>query len=106
MIRRLLFLLALSATGCVASKQQTQAVTPAEFDSASASALAFDTPVTADYPLLGLARAGREPQAFAGYQDSVTEFFAVWSDDHRSSDPWNAGFDRESVSVKTGVRYR
>jgi hypothetical protein len=106
MIRRLLFILALGATGCVASKQQAQAPAPAEFDSASASALAFDTPVTADYPLLGLARAGREPAAFAGYQDSVVEYFSVWSDDHRSNDPWCNTVDRESVSVKTGVRYR
>jgi hypothetical protein len=105
MIRRLLLTLALCATGCAASKQQAQAPAP-EFDSASASALAFDTPVQPEYPLLGLAREGREPQAFAGYQDSVMEFFAVWSDDHRSNDPWNASFDRESVSVKTGVRYR
>ena len=73
---------------------------------AAASALAFDPPLAPDYPLLGLDRDSREPGAFIGYQDSVTEYFASGLSDNQSDDPNQAGFDRWSSSTRVGVRYR
>jgi hypothetical protein len=96
-------------TGCAASAPRNlvkASANPGEYEPASASALAFDTPVAPPYPLLGLAREPREMAAFAGFQDSVTEFFAVSTDDYQSSDPFYDSYNRESVSVKVGTRTR
>ena len=96
-------------TGCAASAPPETAKTaaPARFyEPAEASALVFDTPVGPPYPLLGLAREERQMAAFAGFQDSVTEFFFVASDDSQSTNPWNNSYDRQSVSVKVGTRTR
>ena len=68
--------------------------------------MAFDTRVAPPYPLLGLAREPREIGAFAGFQDSVTEYFVVATDDYQSNNPWNNSYDRESISVKVGTRTR
>lgn len=106
-IRRALLIFCVMVTGCAAQRGNSAKPQAAmEYEPASASALAFDSPVAPLYPLPGLERGPREPSAFAGYQDTVTEFFAVSVDDHQSSDPYNDTYDRESVSVKVGVRYR
>ncbi|MDB5302660.1 MAG: hypothetical protein JWM97_209 [Phycisphaerales bacterium] len=80
--------------------------TPHEYEPASASALAFDSPVAAAYPLPGLARGPREPGAFVGYQDSVIEYFSIGLEDHQSDGDWFNGYDRWSFTSKSGVRYR
>jgi len=108
-MRWALIISTLLLTGCAASAPQENGKTsalPKNYDSSEASALAFDAPVGPAYPLLGLAREPREIGAFAGFQDSVTEFFAVSTDDYQSSNPWNNSYDRESISVKVGTRTR
>ena len=108
-MRPALIISALLLTGCAAGAPRQSAKTsalPKDYEPSEASALAFDAPVTPPYPLLGLAREPREMAAFAGFQDSVTEFFAVSTDDYQSSDPWNDSYTRESVSVKIGTRTR
>jgi len=92
-------------TGCSAMRGGHQPVAHV-YEPSAASALAFDSPIAPPYELAGLARGPREPSAFAGFQDSVTEYFAVSIDDHQSTDPYNDTYDRETVSVKVGVRYR
>jgi hypothetical protein len=76
------------------------------YEPAAASALAFDSPIAPPYELLGLERDAREAGAFIGYEDTITEFFAVGTVDHQSDDPWLTSYDRWTVSEKTGVRYR
>jgi len=108
-MRWALIISTLLLTGCAASAPQENGKTsalPKNYDSSEASALAFDAPVGPAYPLLGLAREPREIGAFAGFQDSVTEFFAVSTDDYQSSNPLNNSYDRESISVKVGTRTR
>ncbi|MDB5291612.1 MAG: hypothetical protein JWL69_2853 [Phycisphaerales bacterium] len=95
--------------GCASSTPHPAApvaATSTDYEPAAASALAFDSPVAAAYPLPGLARGPREPGAFVGYQDSVIEFFSVGLEDHQSDGDWFDGYDRWSYTVKSGVRYR
>ncbi|HZL33721.1 MAG TPA: hypothetical protein VFC78_00340 [Tepidisphaeraceae bacterium] len=73
---------------------------------AAASALAFASPLTPDYPLLGLDREPREPGAFIGYQDTVTESFSIGLTDNQSNDPTQDFYNRWSYSEKVGVRYK
>jgi hypothetical protein len=108
-MRWALVITALLLTGCAASTSRETGKTAAltkDYESSEASALAFDTRVAPPYPLLGLAREPREMGAFAGFQDSVTEYFVVATDDNQSSEPWNDSYNRESISVKVGTRTR
>jgi hypothetical protein len=85
-----------------------------------AVALAFDPPVPAPEVAIDLSRSERQPQAFLGYDEGVVEFFSIRTDDRQygslgihsggsgyggygsgSSD----NFEREAISVKSGVRY-
>lgn len=103
-----LLLVGLAAAGCAtAPRNKETAAKPAipAYQPAAASALAFDSPVTPPYPLLGLDRDAREPGAFVGYQDSVTEIFATGFEDHQTNDPTTDQYDRWSYSTKVGVRY-
>ena len=77
-----------------------------EFQPATASALAFDTPVTPSYALAGLDRDAREASAFLGYQDTVIESFAMGLEDHQTQDPSQDTYDHWSYTSKVGVRYR
>ena len=99
------------ASGCASSARQQQAnddlkPAPRHYAPAAASALAFDSTVAPAYPLLGLDRAAREPGAYMGYQDGVAEYFSVGIDDNFTNDPASTTYQRESTSVKVGVRYR
>ena len=108
-MKRLLFIsLCVLGTGCAANRPATADRSRAadQYESAEAAALAFDSPVTPDYALPGLDRGPREPWAFAGYEDSVTEYYSVSVGDQQSTDPWNNVYDRISISQKVGVRYR
>jgi hypothetical protein len=77
-----------------------------QYEPASASALAFDSPVFAGYELPGLDRAAREPGVFMGYQDVTVESFSMGIVDHQSNDPWLSFYDRYTFSEKVGTRYR
>jgi hypothetical protein len=102
-------LLSCLVAGCASTSPHAPAPSASavtQYEPAAASALAFDSPVAAAYPLPGLARGPREPSAFIGYQDTVTEFFVIGFEDHQSTGDWLDGYDRYSYTEKSGVRYR
>jgi hypothetical protein len=75
----------------------------AKYRPATAGSLAFDPPVTRNEAPLDLARSGREPAAFAGYDEGVAEYFLIRVDDRQSYD--NTGLSRSSSSnnnISTG----
>lgn len=76
------------------------------YDSASASALAFDAPVAAGYDLPGLDREARQPGAYLGYDTVSTEYFSIGMTDDQMSDPFCDVYDRWSYTEKTGSRSR
>ena len=70
-----------------------------------AAALIFTPPITLGTPVLDLSRAGREPEAFWGYSQGVTDTYDVQLDDRQYTDPWTGGY-RESFSERSGTSYR
>jgi hypothetical protein len=106
-VRRLpTLLIALLATGCVASHPAATAVAPEpRYDDATAAALAFDPPMTANEFHPELARGPRENSAVLGYEDSTVESYTTVSDNLESS-PFGDAYAKESVTVKSGTRSR
>ncbi len=98
--------------GCASAPSRNDPSRPAatrewrDYEPAAASALAFSSPIAPPYPLLGLDRGAREPGAFIGFQDSVTEAFVIGVYDQQSTDPYQDVYLRSSGSEKVGVRYR
>lgn len=79
----------------------------------AASALVFEPAIARDGPVPELGRDGRQPEAFVGYAEGVTEYFSVRWDDRQSN--WGGGphggggydrFERRAVSEKVGALYR
>jgi hypothetical protein len=108
--RYLLILAAALLTGCAANYPQ-QPTADAElashhYEASTASALAFDAPIAAAYPLPGLERDAREPGAFIGYEDSAVEFFSIGTIDNQSNDPYLDTYNRWSYTEKVGTRSR
>ena len=102
-------LVSLIGFGCASHPRaaQVRATPPVpRYQPATASALAFDTPVTPSYALAGLDRDAREAGAFLGYQDTVTEYFAMGIEDHQTQDPSQDTYDHWTYTSKVGVRYR
>ena len=101
-----MLLIGLLATGCVASRPAATAVAPEpHYDDATAAALAFDPPMTANEFHPELARAPRENSAVLGYEDSTVESYTTVSDNLESS-PFGDAYAKESVTVKSGTRSR
>ena len=99
----------IALTGCATNRAQEARNTLTEqrqYEPATASALAFDAPVAAAYPLPGLERDAREPGAFIGYQETVIESFSIGMEDNQSSDPSLDLYYRSSLTGKFGTRYR
>src|SRR5580698_2400123 len=71
----------------------------------AASALAFDPPLTLHQRPLELSRAGRGEAAFAGYEDSTTTYFDIWTDDRRTTDS-TENYVREGYSEQVGSTRR
>ena len=85
-----------------------------------AAALVFSPPLLQDTPPLELARDERQPSAFMGYPEGVTEFFYLRWDDrqiggegsgsgfHNSGSGFGSGdrYERRAISEKVGVLYR
>lgn len=95
------------AGGCATSATPPAAqpsATLAHYREASSSALAFDPPIDGGIPHPELARAGREPSAFMGFDQGSTEFYATVMDDAQTD--CGPVYTQESVSVRTGVRSR
>ena len=111
-------LVAVALQGCArgpSDREKAEARLEAEpLDSArpAAAALVFEPAMAADSPRPDLAREGRQPEAFVGYAEGVTEYFYVRWDDSQSN--WGAGhhggnydrFERRAVSEKMGALYR
>jgi hypothetical protein len=111
-VKRILFIsLVLALAGCAASQPVVKivpappALSDAAVDSRPAAALVFTPPVTLGMPALNLSRAGREPQAFWGFNQGVTDYYDVQLDDRQYTDPFTGGY-RESFSERTGTSYR
>ena len=76
----------------------------------AAAALVFEPPAGRGVPPAVLARDDRQPEAFVGYAEGVTEYFYVRWDDRQS----NRGrgyyggdrYERRAISEKVGVLYR
>jgi hypothetical protein len=110
-VKRYLTILASALLGGCAINPPQQASSdpglgPHQYEASTASALAFDAPVAAAYPLLGLDRDAREPGVFIGYQDTTTEFFSISMFDDQSNDPACDTYDRFSYTQKVGTRVR
>jgi hypothetical protein len=89
----------------------TVMVTASESEESSrtfATALVFALPVEQYGEPLELNRDRRERRAFLGFDEGVTEYFAVRQDDRQSFGRGSQGdqFERRAVTLKTGVRYR
>jgi hypothetical protein len=70
-----------------------------------AAALAFDPPVTLYERPLNLDRTGRGEAAFAGYEDSTTTYFDIWTNDRRTTD-LSENYVREGYSEQVGSTRR
>jgi len=113
-VKRLpLILASLLTAGCAVNRPATVtqqsaprvAAAPA-YQPASASALVFDSPVVPPFPLPGLDREAREPSAFFGYDQSVTETYFIFTDDDQSGFSCQDAYDREAVSARFGTLSR
>ena len=120
----------LSFLGCAAqthpdkSQSTTDAAARAVYHeraSKPAAALVFAPPLSQDAPPLELARDTRQPSAFVGYPEGITEFFYLGWNDYQSggsgwsgSGSWSSGggsgswdrYERRAISEKVGVLYR
>jgi hypothetical protein len=103
----MLILLGVLVTGCATAQhsQPDKMASAPRYSDAVASALVFDPPISEGIEHPELARGPRAPAAFFGYQDSTSEVYVSATDDLQS-DQWNNTYTKESVSVKSGVRYR
>jgi len=76
---------------------------PAEHASA---ALAFSPPVALDEPELQLWREGRELTAFGGYDQTISQYYYIRTDDRQNIWGDNDLLMRRAVSVRFGVNTR
>lgn len=103
---RALLLVCLLAEGCAAApRPRTASLPPGEYIEASASALAFEPPIAEGAPHPELARAPRAPSAFFGFQESTAEYYTTATDNLQTTD-FGDSYIQESITVKSGVRYR
>lgn len=110
-----LILATLLASGCavnhpmpVASPAVSQPAsrTQPAYQPALASALVFDSSVLPSFPLPGLDRGAREPSAFLGYDQTITESYFIFTDDDQNSCPFQDSYEREAIYAKVGTRTR
>jgi hypothetical protein len=110
-----LILATLIAAGCAANRPLTVSQKPATqpaaepkstYQPALASALVFDSSVMPSFPLPGLDRGAREPSAFLGYDQTITESYFIFTDDDQNSCPFQDSYEREAIYAKVGTRTR
>jgi hypothetical protein len=111
-------ILGLLLSGCAletepATVVPTQQVT-VTYTPATSTALAFDPPVLAGTPRLDLSRNGREPAAFAGFNESTTEYYSLTTYDWYSDFAGNVGngqfinpenYQRRAVTQSNGISH-
>ena len=71
-----------------------------------ATALVFDLPAERFGEPLDLRRGNRQPMALLGYDEGVSEFYSVWTDDRQRENVKYDRYERRAVSVRSGSRYR
>jgi len=103
-------LLALSA-GCASHRPESSRLERQEAelryaDASPAGALSFDPPIAQGNPRLNLSRTPRQPSAFVGFDQTVTTFFYVRSDDRQTENHNNDRFERRAISEQFGTSYR
>ena len=82
------------------------------YDDAVAAALVYDPPVVADSPRLDVSREGRQPSAYAGFEDITTTYYYLRVDDRQlnygggSGSHNNDRFERQAITERVGVSYR
>lgn len=112
-MRTLMISLALATTGVGCASKSEQA-TPSgtqrlpsriEYVEHSAAALAFTPAVAIGEPPVVLAREGREPSVFIGFDEISATAFYIRTDD-RQSDQISDRYQRRAVIEKVGVTYR
>ena len=104
----LLLVSGLFAAGCAASHPEAPpvpvAVSPIEYEQAACSALVFDVPMDRGIPHPELARAGRSPSVFMGFDLPTTEAYISVTD--AISTELGDFHTHESVNIKSGTRIR
>lgn len=78
---------------------------PVQYVEASASALAFDPPLDMGVPHPEFARGPRQPSAFLGFDESTSELYIRATNDLQTND-FGDLYTQQSISVKSGTRYR
>ena len=86
--------------GCAGRQVARQPV----YEEAPSSALAFDLPMDRGMPHPELARAGRGPSAFLGFDQPTSEFFITATDS--ISTELGDFHTQESVVIRSGGRVR
>ena len=112
-LRTLMISLALATTGvgCATkpepSKPAGAKTLPSRIEYAdhSAASLAFTPAVAIGEPPVVLAREGRQPSVFIGFDEISATAFYIRTDD-RQSDDMSDRYQRRSVIEKVGVTYR
>lgn len=102
-----LLLIGILAAGCASAQHPAaNAVTPEpHYEDATAAALAFDPPMTANDYHPEFARGPREPAAVTGYEEATVESYTTVTDNLETV-PYGDAYGRESVTVKSGTRTR
>ncbi len=90
--------------GC-AARSATAPTSAGRAEAVSATALAFDPPITADVSMLSLDRTDRGPVAFLGFENPVTTYFYLRVDDRFTTD-WTNRYERRAIIESVGVSYR
>ena len=103
----MLIVLSVLVTGCATVQQDQPDSMPvaAHYTEAASSALVFDPPIAEGALHPELARGPRAPSAFLGYQELTSETYISATDDFQSNQ-FGDILTKESISVKSGVRYR
>lgn len=93
------------AHSCQTSHDCPPVATVAIEDSAVAAALVFDPPVMVNNPPLNLSRSARNPAAFVSFDQTITTFYFLRSNDRQiiGAAPYA---ERRAVTERFGVSYR
>jgi hypothetical protein len=100
-------LIGILAAGCASAQHPAANADAPErhYEDATAAALAFDPPMTANDYHPEFARGPREPAAVTGYEEATVESYTTVTDNLETV-PYGDAYGRESVTVKSGTRTR
>lgn len=79
---------------------------PQDYQPVVATALVFDLPEETFGQPLDLSRDRRQRTALLGYDEGVSEFYSVWTDDRQRENARHDRYERRALSVRSGARYR